>query len=98
MKYNILIIMSLLTSLIVSGCFFNHYPDPRSDGTAYIFNNDGIYYALFPRTFSSIVIPFSSDSFARINIDRKFVLDKEKVFRKSYYKFMVEPAEKLHPD
>jgi hypothetical protein len=98
MKYNNLIIMSLLGSLIVSGCFFKPYPEPRSDGAAYIFNNDGLYYALFPRTFISILIPCGRNSSARIDIDRKFVLDKEKVFRESYYNFMVEPAVKLHPD
>ena len=90
--------MSLLVSLIVSGCFLKPYPEPRSDGAAYIFKNDGIYYALFPRTFSSVFIPCGRDSSVKINLDRKIVLDKEKVFRESYYKFIVEPAEKLHPD
>jgi hypothetical protein len=97
MKYNILMIMSLLVSLIVSGCFYKPNPKPRLDGAADVFNNDGIYYALFPRTFCSILIPCGPDS-ARINIDRKFVLDKEKVFRESYYKLIVEPVEKMHPD
>ena len=98
LKYINLIITPLLASIILSGCFFSYCQEPKQDGPAYVFNSEGVYYALFPRVCSSLYNSCNSDSSARITLDRESILAKEKVFRESYYKALVEPAEKLHPD
>jgi hypothetical protein len=100
MKYRLSIILSFVTSLIVAGCFLKPYPEPRFDGPANIFKYDGVYYALFPRTFELF---FSCgggclDSMCRVNLNKAVISDNEKVFRESYYKAVVESAEKIHPD
>ena len=96
-----LLLISLILTLFLS-CMTNKFLNkiPNSEGAAKIIKSENSYYALFPSDFEDILSCGTKkfNSFDRFTPDSTLIVTEEKIFRESYYEYLVGPAEKLHPD